>query len=200
MSTSAWDETLESYDRTAPAYADVNWRNRLHRQMERFEGSLPGSHVLDLGCGPGRDVEWLHERGHHAVGMDVSTGMLAEARRRLPDAELVRADLADLPFPDFSFDGVWCCSVFVHLTRAQSAGGLVEIARVLRPGGAFYVGLEEGTEPEWRDDAHAGRRYFHFRQAGELAAEIEEAGFRVEDQYTEAVGPNRFLTTHSVLR
>jgi ubiquinone/menaquinone biosynthesis C-methylase UbiE len=166
--------------------------------MDQFEALLSGQRVLDVGCGPGRDVDWLTERGHHAIGIDLSNGMLQEARRRLPDARLIRGDLAALPFPSASFDGVWCCSVFVHLNRAESAAALVEMARVLRPEASLYLGLEEGAEPEWRSDAHAGRRHFFFRHSDELAGEMESSGFRVVEQYREQVGTNIFLTAHAV--
>lgn len=70
-------ETLASYDGTARQYAELHWAVRLVRQMEEFEAALPGRRVCDVGCGPGRDVEWLIERGYDVIGVDLSTGMSA---------------------------------------------------------------------------------------------------------------------------
>ncbi|HIP97012.1 MAG TPA: class I SAM-dependent methyltransferase, partial [Anaerolineae bacterium] len=74
--------TAASYDAIAPEFA-VRWFDfRLHEQVARFAERLwPGAHVLDLGCGPGRDVAYLQELGFRAVGVDLSAGMLAEGRR-----------------------------------------------------------------------------------------------------------------------
>ncbi|HEY2331629.1 MAG TPA: class I SAM-dependent methyltransferase [Acidimicrobiales bacterium] len=193
-------ETLASYDRTAPRYAELQWATRLVRQMHEFERSLAGNRICDLGCGPGRDVEWQTERGHDVIGVDLSVGMLAEARRRVPAASLVVGDATALPLATASVDGVWSCSVFVHLDRVETAEGLGEVARVLRPGGAFYLGLERGDAPEWRDDSDGGRRRFHFWQPDALATAVEAAGFGVTDQYVEQVDRFAFLTTHALKR
>ena len=89
---SGWEETLASYEQTAALYAESQWGTRLTRQMEDFEAQLSGRLVCDLGCGPGRDVEWLIERGHDVVGIDLSPAMRSEARRRVPEARLVLGD------------------------------------------------------------------------------------------------------------
>jgi SAM-dependent methyltransferase len=97
VAVSGWEETLASYEQTAALYAHSQWGTRLTRQMDNFETGLSGRLVCDLGCGPGRDVEWLTERGHSVVGIDLSPAMLWEARRRLPKALLTLGDARDLP-------------------------------------------------------------------------------------------------------
>jgi ubiquinone/menaquinone biosynthesis C-methylase UbiE len=195
-----WEETFASYEQTAALYADAQWGTRLTRQMDDFEAGLSGRLVCDLGCGPGRDVEWLAERGHDVIGIDLSPAMLCEARRRLPNARLVLGDARGLPLPTASMAGVWSCSVFVHFDRAGTTRALGEVARVLRAGGAFYLGLECGNKPEWRPDSRGGRRRFHFWQPDDLAVAIQAAGVRVTDQYIEHVDRFAFLTSHAIKR
>jgi SAM-dependent methyltransferase len=100
-------------------------------------GDGPGR-LLDVGCGGGRNALAFAERGWTVNGVDVSEDQLRLATKRGVDAR--RADARSLPFPDSSFDAV--VSVGTHTDMDDFGSALVEIARVLRPGGPFvYVGL-----------------------------------------------------------
>lgn len=110
----------------------------------------PCARVLDIGGGPGRYTVWLAERGHRVVLADLSSELLAIARRKVGEAgvdtqveEIVEADACDLGrWPDGSFDAVLCLGPFYHLPdpgeRERAAG---ELARVLRPGGLAFIAL-----------------------------------------------------------
>jgi demethylmenaquinone methyltransferase/2-methoxy-6-polyprenyl-1,4-benzoquinol methylase len=124
------------FDRVAPGYERMNriislgldgrWRTRAVDAL----GMTQPSRVLDLACGTGDLTRDLERRGHHAVGIDLSTGMLRCARTTAP---LVLGDAAALPFAPRSFDGIVCGFAlrnFVDLTSV-----FAEAARVLRPGG-----------------------------------------------------------------
>ncbi len=107
-------------------------------------GVLPeGADVLDLGCGIGRVAEALLPRARSVLGLDVSAGMVAEARRRCPDARLRFAvthgrDLAGVA--EEGFDLVLGSDCFPYLVQAGLAGGHVAgAARALRAGGALAV-------------------------------------------------------------
>jgi SAM-dependent methyltransferase len=100
-----------------------------------------GTRVLDVGCGPGVVCGLAAARGAAPTGVDVSPGMLAEARRRLPEVAFVEADVVALPFASGSFDA--CVGGFVlnHLPAPEAA--LADLARVLAPGGALALSLWE---------------------------------------------------------
>jgi SAM-dependent methyltransferase len=109
-------------------------RKRLALWLARFlpaEGG--GARLLDVGCGTGHQLAELRARGFAAAGVDGSERMLAEARARNPGAELRRADVEALPFPDAAFDVALCVEVLRYLP--DPARCLAELARVLRPGG-----------------------------------------------------------------
>src|ERR1700682_5941033 len=85
--------------------ADRRWR----RAAARACALTPGASALDVACGTGRLTEELaRATGAHGrvVGLDFSSRMLQEARRRRPDLEWVEGDALSLPFPRDSFDGV----------------------------------------------------------------------------------------------
>ena len=110
-------------------------------------GVASGSAVLDLGCGIGLDtirLARLAGAGGRVVGFDRSEGFIEETRRRLAAAglgaavELRQGDLAKLPFPEASFDWIWCKDVLWGFL-GDPLEGLTEMSRVLRPGGCVAL-------------------------------------------------------------
>ncbi|CAA9304563.1 MAG: hypothetical protein AVDCRST_MAG48-1601 [uncultured Friedmanniella sp.] len=98
---------------------------------------LPAGVALDAGCGTGRLIPPLLARGHRVVGVDASPAMLAHARRRAPEADLLVGDLQDLPLADGAVDLVVTGLALTHVD--DLGGALAELARVLRPGGHLVV-------------------------------------------------------------
>jgi demethylmenaquinone methyltransferase/2-methoxy-6-polyprenyl-1,4-benzoquinol methylase len=137
------------FDAIAPRYdlvnrimtfrMDVRWR----RTAVRTLALPPGSTVVDLACGTGDLCRELAASGHRPIGVDLSFGMLAAARTEAP---LAQGDALHLPFPDGSIDGLTCGFALRNLVDLE--GSLVEIGRVLRPGGR--IALLEVAEPESR--------------------------------------------------
>jgi SAM-dependent methyltransferase len=119
-----------------------------------FVGGLvaEGDRILDLGCGPGSLWSHLQElpTPSRLVGVDISEGMIREARRRHPDGEFEVARAHELPFADGSFDVVIASSVLHHIPDSHVEGALAEIVRVLDEHGRLV-----GREPT--DNRFAGR-------------------------------------------
>ncbi|KKE98851.1 class I SAM-dependent methyltransferase [Mycolicibacterium obuense] len=94
--------------------------------------------IADIGCGTGilADRMAREVQEAHVTGVDMSDGMLAEARRRSSTVEWVRAPAEQLPFADGSLDAVVSTSAF-HWFNQSAA--LREFHRVLRPGGVAAV-------------------------------------------------------------
>jgi ubiquinone/menaquinone biosynthesis C-methylase UbiE len=193
-------ETLATYDNHAVEIAEQWWDNRLERQMRDFVALLPGRRVADIGCGAGRDVEWLGELGVNVVGVELSEGMLTEARTRVPNGRFARATFTALPLATASVDGAWVCSSLVHAPPDVAEAAIGEISRILKPGGALYVGLEEGSGNEWRVDTNGARRMYYFWSAVDMAQTLDGAGLTVVDQYVEPVAQWHFLTTLATRR
>ncbi len=156
-------------------------------------GLAAGDRVLDLGCGGGRHAFEAHRRGAHVVALDRSmtetsgvAGLLGAMRLagEAPTIALgtaVGGDAEGLPFPDDTFDRVVAAEVFEHLDDDGAA--MVELARVLRPGGTMAV-----TVPRWfpeqvcwalADDYHAPAvpgGHLRIYRAGELAGQLRATG------------------------
>jgi SAM-dependent methyltransferase len=174
-------ETIASYDRRACDFATRWGATRLERAFNAFAARLTGQRrVLDLGCGPGRDIDGLLRLGCRVVGLDLSVGMLREARRRLPTALLLRADLRRPPLATASLDGVWACASLLHLQRAELPMALAEIFRLLRvPAGVAYLALKRGRGEQWLEDADGHRTFFAYYQPAEVETALHDAGFQI---------------------
>ncbi|MCX7678187.1 MAG: class I SAM-dependent methyltransferase [Spirochaetes bacterium] len=112
----------------------------------------PGERILDCGCGWGRVLKPVLDRGGDAVGCDISHNMLRAARDHLSKynhhAKLVRGDATNLPFADESFDTVYCLLVLQHLSKDNGIEVLREISRVLKKGGKAYIRVPSRFSPE----------------------------------------------------
>ncbi|MFG1664069.1 methyltransferase domain-containing protein [Streptomyces sp. Y7] len=110
---------------------------RLRERSYELLSAVPGSSVVDVGCGAGRAVAELAERGVRAVGVDPDPWMLAAARRRWPAAEFREAGAEELPFADGSVRGYRADKVF-HVLR-KPGRAVAEARRVLCPGGRIVL-------------------------------------------------------------
>jgi SAM-dependent methyltransferase len=98
---------------------------------------LTPGRALDAACGTGAVTQQLLARGHDVVGVDVSEGMLARARKAVPGARLMAGDITHLPLPDEDVDHVVCSLALAHLDDLRPF--FAEAARVMRPGGHLLL-------------------------------------------------------------
>jgi len=142
-----------------------------------------GLTVLDAGCGTGRYLQELKNRGAFAVGMDLSQAMLSRARELTH--RVARAELRALPFDAMSIDIVVCGLALGDVAELELA--LIEIARVTRPGGCVIysvvhpAGEAEGWTRTFESD---GRRlavdgFWHSLDRHRQACTA--AGFEIEE-------------------
>jgi len=119
------------------------------RYLEQLLTLLPPEpDVLELGCGAAVDsTRILAERGSF-TGVDISEAQIALARKRLPQATFIHADLSALAFAPRSFDAVVALYVLLHIPRAELDPPLGRVASWLRPGGLLLANtlVREGSE------------------------------------------------------
>jgi SAM-dependent methyltransferase len=169
--------TQAAYDAIAPRYA-ATWFDdtAMEPTLDDFLRRLPErGAVLDAGCGPGRDVRAMLSRGVEAVGIDISEGMLQEAKARVRGATFRRMNLTGLLYPPGGFAGVWACASLQHLPQPKAEHALSEFARVLLPGGVLFVTVELG-DGEQTDDYGRYRRLYSPAEFHEM---VTGAGFVV---------------------
>lgn len=114
----------------------------------------PSAAVVDLGCGSGVPVARdLVVAGHRVTGVDLSAGQLCRARRLVPAATFLQADLTAVRFSPESLDAVLAFYSIIHVPLVEQQPLLHRIAGWLRPGGLFAATMGHtewtGTEPDW---------------------------------------------------
>lgn len=153
--------------------------------LERFVGE--GVVALDAGCGTGRHAAFFQSRGCSTIGVDQSVEMLAVAASKIPNARFIEGHFEALPVEDSSVDIAVASLALCHL--ADPTAALVELARVLRPGGnlvisdphpvgaitggqAFYGGIQPGQPMKFvRNHHHLTSTWLRAFRAAELRVE-----------------------------
>jgi len=147
-------QTLDAYDQDAAAFAN-EWETQpppvdmydLIRQY--FEPGL----TADIGCGSGRDTNWLSKNGYTAIGFDASEGLLAAARRLHPGIEFQYAALPELHgIADEVFSNVLCETVIMHLSADAIERSVKRLVEILRLDGTLYLSWRVTEKEDKRDD------------------------------------------------
>ncbi len=138
----ATDTVLGAYDRWSETYdTDPNLTRDLDARVLRDKAfDTRGKDVLELGCGTGKNTEWLALHARHVLAVDLSPRMLEKARKRLSDLRHVTLLQHDItqpwPVPEASRDRVVSNLVLEHLRELRPI--LAQVARVLRPAGLYF--------------------------------------------------------------
>ncbi|SCG40937.1 class I SAM-dependent DNA methyltransferase [Micromonospora coxensis] len=181
--------TRASYDTMATDYTDFVAGELAVRPLERallaaFAETVRaggGGPVLEVGCGNGRITRHLGDLGLDIGGVDLSPGMIAEARRLHPDLRFTVGSMLDLDQPDGSLAGLVAWYSVIHLPDDRLPEALAGFHRVLAPGGQALLAFQVGDEPVHRTDAwgHEVDLVFHRRRPERVAALLEAAGLQV---------------------
>jgi SAM-dependent methyltransferase len=184
--------TRHTYDRIADGYATKindlvsgSWVGEFERQLlDEFllMTGVSRARVLDIGCGSGRDTDYLEQKGAVVVGIDVSSGMLRLARRRVSSRGLCLMEMRNLGFSGGSFDGIWANGCIYHIPKTEFIRILYEAGRVLKPSGVFSFNIKAGSGEGLEDNPRSyegGSRYYAYYAASEMVAYLERAGFEI---------------------
>lgn len=147
-----------------PPYPNREHVDFLDFIFERL-GGLDGKRIMEVGCGSGAITTYLAMKGAHSVGVDVSAGMLAIARKRAEvnrvsdRVELVESPLEEIEEPDCAFDAVIANQVLHHLDLPRA---MTTIARLLAPGGRALFAEPVLFLPTWVSSVRYSRAVTRF--------------------------------------
>jgi SAM-dependent methyltransferase len=180
--------TSASYDRVAPEYAQQYLNELDHKPIDRalldeFAARVGDGYACDLGCGPGQLARYLHDRGVKVFGIDLSPGMIHEARMAHPGVQFFQGDMRNLDIPDASLGGISAFYSLIHLPREEVTTVLKELRRTLKPGGVLLISFHKGTEIVHRDEFFDKpvSLDFAFFDTDEMVGYLEAAGFNIEE-------------------
>ncbi|MCC8045001.1 MAG: class I SAM-dependent methyltransferase [Clostridiales bacterium] len=180
------NQTVSYYDEHAEEYCLATLNADMSFCRDKFMACLPaGAHILDAGCGSGRDSKVFMENGFIVIAMDASEKMCTEAEK------LLGQDVLSLSFEkmDFqnAFDGIWACASLLHVAKEAINSVMSNLKRALKPGGVLYVSFKYGT----RERISRGRLFNDYTEDS-LAELLRNCGFSVCDMFiTEDVRKTR---------
>jgi len=124
---------------------------------EPFLKLLPNNaKILDLGCGPGRDLKYFKDLGHDVLGIDPSSEMVKLASE-YTGAQVIQAKAQKLSYQN-EFDGIWACASLLHIPSTELPKVFDSIFRALKSHGVLFCCFKYGDFEGIREDG----RYFTY--------------------------------------
>lgn len=196
--------TIQSYNNVAEVYAQKHaFLTNYNESYDEFASFIPkGGEVLDLACGPAQISLYLANKvlGLKITGVDLSSGMLKEARKNIPNGSFFEASIID-------FDGKTCCGHLFdaavlgfgipYLSTEETKKCLLNTGNNLKDGGVFYLNFmdvrtdSEGNRPESAEVVQMEKVSFggdnlfeiHYHNKEVVARYMKEAGFKIVKTY-----------------
>lgn len=150
--------------------------------LRHIEGSAPFT-ILDLGCGPGRDLMTFKGMGHVAVGVEGAANLAAMARMN-SGCEIWQQDLLALDLPQQRFDGIFANAVLFHVPGQELPRVLRQLHATLKPRGVLFSSNPRGCNEEgWQ-----GGRYGAYHDLEAWRRHLTAAGFLELEHYYRPAG------------
>jgi SAM-dependent methyltransferase len=181
--------TIAHYRSFAEAYRRGTWQHDVSQNIAALLAAIGGApplRILDLGCGPGRDLVAFRRLGHEPLGLDACPEFVDMARR-LAVGEVWLQDMLALDLPAAHFDGVFANAVLFHVPSQALPQVLADLWRALKPGGALLSSNPRGANEE----GFADERYACFWDLPTWRRMVEDAGFGLVDHYYRPAGKPR---------
>ena len=163
------------YNNNAKAFVESTLQVDMQPLYQCFLPLLPKrAHILDVGCGSGRDARNFIERGYEVTAFDASAEIAALAENRIGKPVQVQR-LQDIQYQN-QYDGIWACASLLHVPTKDLPDVFRRLARALKPNGVIYCSFKYG-QGEYEKE---GRRFTDLDEAGlrTLVEEIEELAIK----------------------
>lgn len=176
------DKVEALYDRfsvqASPETVDDAWKQGFEphvRYLQTFLGRVaPYGILLSAGCGAGRYDGMLLEAGHTVMGIDLSAGMLAQARKRYPKIRYEKMALHEMNFQN-EFDGAICIEALEHVFPEEWPVIVHGFREALKPGGMLYFTVDV-LATDWLEEQYEKAKSRGLPVVfGEVAAEVDAA-------------------------
>jgi SAM-dependent methyltransferase len=142
---------LQFYNENASIYIEETKSLDMSEMLYRFLKYLPqGGHVLDLGCGSGRDTIFFQQHGYKVTAMDAVPEIAAICSQNIGQEVLVMT--AQSLSVSKNYDGIWACASLLHIPEIELDETLRRMCDALKTGGACYMSFKKGQGERWDEN------------------------------------------------
>jgi len=167
--------TIGHYDRVADDYWYGTRNHDVSQNYEAFLEAIEGKppfDILDLGCGPGRDLQYFNSLGHAVMGLDGSEALVSIARLN-SGCEVLQQNFLAMNLPECRFDGVFANASLFHVPSQELPRILLEVSNTLKSRGVLFCSNPRGNNEE----GLGGSRYSCFFDLDTWRDYVIDAGF-----------------------
>lgn len=150
--------------------------------LEEFSQKLQGEKVLDIGCGTGKDTEFLEKQGFNVTGIDLSEEMISYCKQNR-SGQFIKKDIRDIDFEEDTFDGIWCSAAIFFIPEEDMRKVVSEFREIIKPQGLLYINFKQVQGEE--SDVSKKEQIQHTVAKDEAQSILEENGFKI-DKFTES--------------
>ena len=176
-------QPVDYYNANARRYAEETMGLDMTQIYQRVLPKVPkGGHILDAGCGSGRDSLYFIKQGYRVSAFDASPGIVKEANRVLP-FQVQQMTFENLEYEPKSFDAIWACASLLHLLPKDLPTVILRLQKTLKPDGLLYCSFKNGDGLRIDD---FGRRFLDMNERG-LQSLLTDCGF-ANTYFFESVG------------
>ncbi|WP_394753749.1 class I SAM-dependent methyltransferase [Crenothrix sp.] len=177
--------TISHYNQNADSFWQGTKDHDVTQNYAAFLAPFPKDKpldILDLGCGPGRDVSYFKSLGHRPVGLDGSE-VFCKMARTYTGCHILHETFVNMALPQHAFDGIFANASLFHVPSQTLPGVLLMLQAALRPNGILFLSNPRGNGEGW-----SGQRYGHYMELDVSTLFLETAGFTVLDYYYRPAG------------
>ena len=175
--------TIAQYQAEADFFRAGTWNHDVSQNRNALVAAMPKipGKILDVGCGPGRDLVAFKHQGHTVIGLD-ATPAFVEMAQQASGCEVWQQSFLNLDLPPETFDGIFANAALIHVPRADMVRVLKDLWRSLVTHGAIVMSMGRG---DWEGyiPCPGGYRYIVGWEYETLSPCLEQGGFEILHHY-----------------
>jgi SAM-dependent methyltransferase len=191
--------TIAQYQAEADGFKQGTWDHDVSQNRDALLAALPNNpgKILDLGCGPGRDLVAFKTQNQTVIGLD-ATPAFVEMARQASGCEVWQQSFLSLNLPTDRFDGIFANASLIHVPRREMVRVLQDLWRSLILNGVLLMSMGRG-DWEGYTARSSGHRYVVAWEYETLVPCLEQAGFTIINYYYRPPGLPRPKQTWLVI-
>jgi SAM-dependent methyltransferase len=172
--------TIGHYEQDPEAFKLGTLDHDISQNYQAFLDAISStgpSKILDLGCGPGRDLKYFKSLNHTPIGLD-GCESFCEMARSYSECEVLLQDFIDLKLENNYFDGIFANASLFHVPKTELPQVIGKLRKSLKSAGILF-----SSNPRGNSEGFSGMRYGNYMELEEYKIIIEDCGFTLLNHY-----------------